>query len=72
MGINVFFYIKVDMYLILEICIKWIKILVVVFEWGWIKVEEIFLFSLRVFVDLDNFLFFGGGGDLRYIFDDFL
>lgn len=50
------------MYLILEICIKWIKILVVVFEWGWIKVEEIFLFSLRVFVDLDNFLFLGGGG----------
>lgn len=50
------------MYLILEICINWIKILVVVFEWGWIKVEEIFLFSLSVFVDLDNFLFFRGGG----------
>lgn len=61
------------MYLTLETCIKWIKIPVVVFEWGRIKVEEIFLSSLRALVDPDNFPFSGGGGgDSKYICDDFL
>lgn len=62
------------MYLTLETCIKWIKIPVVVFERGRIKVEEIFLSSLSAFADPDNFPFSGGGGggDSRYIFDDFL
>lgn len=60
------------MYLTLETCIKWIKIPVVVFEWGRIKVEEIFLSSLSAFADPDNFPFSRGGGDSRYICDDFL